>query len=82
MNIADTEKSMKVIAKICGCKEKNVRNVIYSFLDSYHSLCIDKRDTISAELEACEQLLKYDLDNIDKNIVKREVAELKMMLEI
>ena len=23
------------IAKICGCKEKDVRKVIYSFLDSY-----------------------------------------------
>jgi hypothetical protein len=60
MNIAETETSMKVIAKICGCKEKNVRKVIYSFLDSYHSLWMDKRDVILAELEACEQFLKYN----------------------
>ena len=84
MNIAQTETSMKVIAKTCGCKEKNKKKkkVTYSFLDSYHSLCIDKRDIISAELEACERLLKYAADESDKNTVEREIAELRMMLDL
>jgi len=83
MNIAQTETSMKVIAKTCGCKEKNKKKkVTYSFLDSYHSLCIDKRDIISAELEACERLLKYAVDESDKNTVEREIAELRMMLDL
>ena len=44
MNIAGTETSMKVTAKTCGCKEKeNMQRVTYSFTDSYHSLCIDKK---------------------------------------
>jgi hypothetical protein len=68
MNIAGTETSMKVIAKTCGCKEKNKKKVTYSFLDSYHSLCIDKRDIISAELEACKRLLKYAVDESDKTL--------------
>ncbi len=82
MNIAVTETSMKVIAKTCGCKEKNMQIVTYSFTDSYHGLCIDKKDIISAELEACEQLLKYAADESDKNIVEREIAELRMMLDL
>jgi hypothetical protein len=32
MNIAETETSVNAIAKVCGCKEKNVRKVTYSFL--------------------------------------------------
>ena len=84
MNITHTETSMKVIAKTCGCKEKNNnrRKVTYSFLDSYHNLCIDKKDIISAELEACKQLWKYTVDESDKNTIEREIAELKMMLDL
>ncbi len=32
---------------------------------------MDNRDVILAELEACEQLLKYNSDKVDKNILKR-----------
>jgi hypothetical protein len=83
MNIvADTETPMKVIAKVCGCKERNnSKKVIYSFLDSYHSLCIDER-CYTSRIRGCERLLKYAADENDKNVVEREVAELKMMLEI
>lgn len=45
MNIAQTETSMKITAKTCGCKEKKIT---YSFLKTYHSLCIDKGYIISA----------------------------------
>jgi hypothetical protein len=62
---------MNLIAKMYGCKEKNVRKVIYSFLDSYIAL-MDKRDVILAELEVCEQLLKYNLGEVDKNILKKK----------
>jgi hypothetical protein len=82
MNIIETETSMKAIAKVCSCKEKNVRKVAYSFLDSYHSLCIDKRDVILAELEVCERLLKYAADENDENTVQREITELKMVLDL
>jgi hypothetical protein len=82
MNITETEAVMKAIAKICGCKDKGVSKVRYSFPDSYHSLCIDKRDVILAELEACEQLFKYAVDENDKNTLKREISELKMMLDL
>jgi hypothetical protein len=66
MKIAGTEVDFATVAKICGCKEKNSRKVTYSFTDSYHSLCIDKRAA----------------DKSDKNIVEREIIELKMMLDL
>lgn len=54
----------------------------YSFIDESHALCIDKKDIISAELEACERLLKYTVDLADEEIIKKELAELKMALDL
>ena len=67
MNISETEVPIKIVAKTCGCREKNRRTVTYRFIDSYHSLCLDKKDLIFAELEACERLLKYAVDEGDRN---------------
>lgn len=81
MNIAHMEEPLKIIAKICGCKEKD-RKVTYSLIDDSHSVCIDKKDIISAELEACERLLKYPSDKAEEETIKKEIAELKMALDL
>jgi len=81
MNISETEVPIKIVAKTCGCK-KNKRTVTYQFIDSYHSLCLDKKDLIFAELEACERLLKYVSDEGDKKTIESETAELKMALDL
>jgi hypothetical protein len=81
MNIANMEDSVKIVAKTCGCKEKQ-KKVTYSFIDETHGLCIDKKDIISAELEACERLLKYTAEKADEQTIKKEIAELKMALDL
>jgi len=55
---------------------------MYQVTDSYHSLCIDKKDIISAELEACERLLKYTVNKIDRETIGKEIAELKIALDL
>jgi hypothetical protein len=83
MNIGYTESVLNIIAKTCGCREKeNSKKVTYSFVDNYHYLCIDKRDVILEELEACERLLKYAVDEIDKKTIETEIAQLKMILDL
>jgi hypothetical protein len=82
MNISETETLIRVIAKTCGCRENNKRKVTYALVDSYHSLCLDKKDIIYAELEACEKLLKYTLEEDDKKTIESEIAELKMALDL
>ena len=82
MNISETEVPIKIVAKTCGCREKNRRTVTYQFIDSYHSLCLDKKDLIFAELEACERLLKYAVDEGDRNTAASEITELKMALDL
>jgi hypothetical protein len=81
MNIANMEESLKIVAKTCGCKGKS-KKVIYSFVDDSHGLCIDKKDIISAELEACERLMRYAVDKTDQETIKKEASELKMALDL
>jgi len=57
MNISETEVPIRILAKTCGCDKKNEKRVTYQLIDSYHSLCLDKKDLLYAELEACERLL-------------------------
>jgi hypothetical protein len=79
MNITETETPVRVVAKTCGSKDNNRMKVTYAFVDSYHSLCIDKKDIMYAELEACEKLLKYAVDESDKKTIQSEIAESKMV---
>lgn len=79
MNIADSEISATVVAKTCGCSER--RKISYAFLQGYHDLCLDKKDIVSAQLEACDKLLKYAADEDDRTALEREIKELKMALD-
>ncbi len=42
MNIGESEVLLTMVAKTCGCAERNKRKITYAFIDSYHSLCLDK----------------------------------------
>jgi len=80
MNISEIEAPLIVVAKTCGCREKSRRTVAYQFIDSDPSLCLDKKDLILGQLEACERLLEHVVDE-DKNTLESEITELKMALD-
>jgi hypothetical protein len=77
MNITESEEPLRIIAKTCGCKQEE-KKVGYSFIDVYHFLCLDKKDIILAQSEACERLLAQTSDGTDRKIIEDEIAELKM----
>ena len=81
MNIAHVEEDHDMVAKTCGCKNKKKKET-YSFVDSYHSLCRDKKDIILSEIQACEILLRYPRDENDKITVENEIAELKLAIDL
>jgi hypothetical protein len=81
VNIAHTEEDYDIVAKTCGCKDTTGK-VTYSFVDSYHSLCRDKKDIILSEIQACERLLKYTRDENDKITLENEIPELKLALDL
>jgi len=80
MNIVNSETSAMIVAKACGRTEK--RKISYAFLQGYHDLCVDKKDIVSAQLEACERLLKYASDQNDRAALEQEIKELKMTLDL
>jgi hypothetical protein len=67
------ESPLHIEAKTCGCKEKGI-TIAYSFIDSYHSLCLDRKDIMLGQLDACERLLKYTTDELDKSAIIKEIA--------
>ena len=81
LNIANMESPSRIEAKTCGCREKSVK-IAYSFIDTYHSLYLDKKDIMLDQIEACERLLKYTTDETDKGAIIKEIAQLKMTLDL
>lgn len=81
MNIDYTEVPYTVIAKMCSYG-RSTRKVTYLFLDTYHSLCMDKKDILSSQLEACERLLKYATEEIDRQTIEKEISGLKTTLDL
>jgi hypothetical protein len=85
LNISEAESPYGIMAKTCGCENKK-RKVTYSLIDSYHSLCHDKKDLILGQIEACERLVKYTVqhgrDETDKQAIENEIDELKMVLDL
>jgi hypothetical protein len=82
MNISESEVPVRLVAKTCSCEDKNKNKVTYEFVDSYHSLCLDKKDIIYAEIEASDTLLKDVSDERDKKTIESEIADLKMALDL
>jgi hypothetical protein len=78
MNIIEDEGAL-IEARTCGDKNKRVA---YKFMDGFHSLCLDKKDIMLAEIGACEMLLRACHDEVEKNAVEKEIAELKMALDL
>jgi hypothetical protein len=78
MNIEESEGTL-IEARTCGNEPKRVA---YKFMDAFHSLCLDKKDILLAEIEACETLLKFCQDDEDRKAVGKEIAELKMALDL
>jgi hypothetical protein len=85
LNISQSESPYSIIAKTCGCYNKK-RKVAYTLIDSYHSLCHDKKDLILGQIEACQRLVKYTIDygrdEVDRQTIENEIHELKMVLDL
>jgi hypothetical protein len=80
MNIVETETPLIVEAKTCGFNNK--KSISYHFIESSHSLCLDKGELVLAQIQACERLLKYAKDGSELSAIEKEIAELKLALDM
>jgi hypothetical protein len=74
MNVTDCESLIQIDAKICGSEKS--RKIAYSVMDFHHSIYINKKDIILAQIQACELLCKYSTDEFDKDVLKKETLDL------
>jgi hypothetical protein len=80
VNIFSQESDL-VTAKACGCTSDK-QSITYAFSESFHSLCLDKKAIIEAEVQACERLLKYATDDSERSVIEKEITELRMALDL
>ena len=79
MNIIETGTNLNIEAKLYG--EKNSKNIVYSFIAPQHSLCVDKREILLSQIQACERLSNYLKEETDLKTINNEVSSLKMSLD-
>ena len=79
MNIFAQESDL-VTAKACGCSDK--QSITYAFSESSHSLCMDKKAIINAEVQACERLQRYATGDSERSVIDKEIVELRMALDL
>ena len=80
MNVVKTEQPFLIEAKSSGYYQK--KSISYNFIESAHSLCLNKIEIISAQIQACERLLKYTKDEIDMTVIEKEIIDLKFALDL
>ena len=81
MNIIESETPYLVEARTCGCKERG-RTVSYHFIESAHSLCLEKGELMLAQIQACERSLKYTKDEEEIDVLKEEISKLRLALDL
>jgi hypothetical protein len=81
MNIIESEIPYLVEARTCGCKERG-RSVSYHFIESTHNLCLEKGELMLAQIQACERLLKYAKEAEEIDVLKEEIAKLRLALDL
>jgi hypothetical protein len=86
MNIVCVPPDPLVAAKTCGCKNSgsDVRQkVTYAFSQEFHSLCIDKKEILQAQIEACQKLLRSSMLSVsERSAVEKEIEQLTMALDL
>ena len=80
MNILEVEFPLKIEAKTTKYNDKT--NVIYSIAELQHNFCIDKKEIITEQIKACENLSRYNINKSDSLALEREISELKIALNI
>lgn len=80
MNLTDLDSTIQIDAKLCGSLHS--RRIAYSVMDFHHSLYINKKDIFLGQIRACELLYKYAIDNLDRNVLRKEILDLKLMIDL
>jgi hypothetical protein len=82
MNIAYPKKILLLLPRHAVASKEIGSRRHYAFSEDFLSLCMDKKHIIQAENEACERLLKYARNGSEKAVIEKEIAEVKIALDL
>ena len=80
MNLTELDSTIQVDAKLC--RSLHGKRIVYSVMDFHHSSYINKKEIILGQIRACELLYKYTINTFDRNVLRREILDLKLMLDL
>jgi hypothetical protein len=75
MNISVTDSQLICEAKICRCIDN--KKIVYGFSEPVHGLCIDRKQLVISQIQACRNLLSYTTDKSEFLMIQKEIDELK-----
>jgi hypothetical protein len=70
-----------MIAKTCKSNTSSGK-VIYTLENPESIIYLGKKDILFNQLIACEKLIDYAKDNNDLELIRTEINELKLMLDL
>jgi hypothetical protein len=70
-----------MIAKTCK-SNSSTGKVIYTVESPDSIMYLGKKDILFNQLIACEKLIGYVKDNSDQEVIRSEISELKLMLDL
>jgi hypothetical protein len=70
-----------MIAKTCKSNATSGK-VIYTLENPESIIYLGKKDILFNQLIACEKLIDYARDNNDLEVIRTEINELKLMLDL
>ena len=70
-----------MIAKTCK-SNTSTGKVIYTVESPDSIMYLGKKDILFNQLIACEKLIGYVKDNSDQEVIRSEISELKLMLDL
>jgi hypothetical protein len=79
MNIIEAGTGLNIEAKLF--RERNSINIVYSFIEPPHSLCVNKREIILSQIQACERLFSHIKEETELKTINKEISSLKTSLD-
>jgi hypothetical protein len=83
MSVAAVRMKVPLVLEAHIMRSKKSKAIVYSHLDSSQTYCNDKIGRmIQAHIQACGELLNRIEDKTDQMLIEKEIADLKIILDL
>ena len=61
--------------------EVGQQRIAYALSEEFHAVCMDKKEILQAEIQACKKLLKYTSSISERAAIEKDTSDLMMALD-